>query len=401
MRMSQMGFQYQALDRRGARARGVVDAVDREEAYRALVAAGLRPLRITRRGRQSHRRKKITLRDLSHLTYQWSVLMQARIGVVDGLRSIVDQEPNQRLRELVESMASRIAAGMNVTEAISPHRDLFGDVYVETIRAAELSGNMVEVLEKLAEMLDRRYETNKAVKGALMYPLCVVTVLALAVTILLTFVVPRFAAMFAARGIDLPLPTQLLVGFSQVVRTYWYAIVGAGLGGAWGLRWAWGRPAWRRRIDNWLHHVPFLCDLLRGFALSRFAHSFGLTLRSGLSLIDALEISGRVSGRPLLRADTEKMQEQVKHGGRLSDVMMRCSYLPAFAKRLLMAGEEAAELTRMSEIVAKHYDREVTYLTKNLTTVIEPIMIVGLAGIVLIVALAIFLPMWNMTSLIG
>jgi type II secretory pathway component PulF len=120
-----------------------------------------------------------------------------------------------------------------------------------------------------------------------------------------------------------------------------------------------------------------------------------------LSLIDALEISGRVSGRPLLVSDTQKMQEQVKHGGRLSDVMMRCSYLPGFARRLFKAGEEAAELTRMSEIVANHYDREVKYLTKNLTTVIEPIMIVGLAGIVLIVALAIFLPMWNMTALIG
>ncbi len=147
--------------------------------------------------------------------------------------------------------------------------------------------------------------------------------------------------------------------------------------------------------------MPFFGQLLKGFAVSRFASVFGLTLRSGLSLLDALEMAGRASGRPLLQADAEKMQDQVKQGGRLSDVMLQCSICRDSRSGMFTAGEEAAELPRMCEIVPRHYDREVTYLTKNLTTVIEPIMIVGLAGIVLIIALAIFLPMWNMASLIG
>jgi type II secretory pathway component PulF len=141
--------------------------------------------------------------------------------------------------------------------------------------------------------------------------------------------------------------------------------------------------------------------VLKGMAVSRFANVLGLCLRSGLNLMESLEMAGRASGRPLMLSDAEKMIEQVNHGGRLADVFLTCGYLPAFTRRMLTAGEEAAELPRMCTVVSRHYDREVTHLTKNVTTVIEPVMIVGLAGVVLLVALAIFLPMWNMTSLIG
>ncbi|MHC4991494.1 MAG: type II secretion system F family protein, partial [Planctomycetota bacterium] len=255
--MNLLAFQYQALDRSGSRSKGVVQATNREDAYRQLAAAGLRPLRITARGikQRSGRKKKVTLKDLSHLTYQLSVLMHARIGIVDGLRSIVDQEPNVRLRQIVDDVATRIESGMNVTEAMSPYREIFGDVYLETIRAAELSGNMVQVLEQLADMLDKRYETGKAVKGALMYPACVIGVLVLAVSVLLIFVVPTFAQMFEARDIVLPLPTRILVGLSAIIRAYWYLILGGLFGLAWTVRQAWSRPKSRERIDGWLHRV--------------------------------------------------------------------------------------------------------------------------------------------------
>jgi type II secretory pathway component PulF len=177
-------------------------------------------------------------------------------------------------------------------------------------------------------------------------------------------------------------------------------VLGGAVAAFFGVRQAWRNPLSRQRLDGWLHRIPGLRLLLMGLAVSRFCNVFGLSLRSGLTLIDALEVSGRASGRPLLLADAQKMQEQVKHGGRLSDVMMRCSYLPGFARRLLTAGEEAAELSRMSEIVAKHYEREVSHLSKNVATIVEPILIAGLAGIVIIIALAIFLPMWNMAVLI-
>ena len=399
--MTQAAFRYHAVDRRGSRTKGVLRANNQNDAYRQVRAAGLQPLQIKPIKLRQGRGKKITVKDLAHMTYQFSVLMDARIPLIDGLRSIAEQESNPKLRAILSDVASRIASGNSVTDAMSAYAETFGEVYVETVRAAEKSGNMTAVLAALADMLERQYEIGKNVKAALLYPICVISALSLAVIFLMVFVVPKFAAMFAARGIDLPLPTQILITGSIFIRTYWYALVGGGLVVFLAFRKSWRNKSSRHKIDTWLHQVPFVKHVLKGMAVSRFANVLGLCLRSGLNLMESLEMAGRASGRPLMLSDAEKMIEQVNHGGRLADVFLTCGYLPAFTRRMLTAGEEAAELPRMCTVVSRHYDREVTHLTKNVTTVIEPVMIVGLAGVVLLVALAIFLPMWNMTSLIG
>lgn len=400
--MSQLAFQYRAIGTGGQPRKGVLQAESREEAYRKLVAAGMKPLQITsRRSIQRRRGRRISLKDLSQFTYQFSVLMEAKIPIVDGLRSIVEQEANDRMREVVEDVAAQVDAGNSVTSALTPHREVFGEVYVETIRAAEAGGTLIEVLRSLSTMLERQFEMAKNVKAALMYPICVVLALVGAVTFLMIFVVPEFADLFGRRGVQLPLPTRMVIGVSDVLRTYWYLFIGGTIGTIWGVRRAWGRPASRRKIDTWLHVVPFLREVLRGLAISRFATVLGISLRSGLSIIDAIEMAGRASGRPLLQADAEKLRDQVNTGGRLSDVIVACEYFPAFTRRMIAAGEEAAELPKMCGVIARNYDRDVEHLAKNVSTLIEPIMIVGLAGVVLIIALAIFLPMWDMASLIG
>lgn len=404
--MSQLAFRYQAIDRRGGKARGTLRAADEQDAYRQIAALGLKPLRIhaaTRRsiGAMLGRGCRVSLKDLSHFTHQFAVLTEARIPIIEGLESIAEQETNDRLREVVADIARRIGGGSTVTQAFDPHRELFGDVYVETLQAAEQSGTMTEVLNRLSDMLERQYQINKEVKGALMYPICVICALTLALIFLLMFAVPRFVSMFAARDMELPVPTQIVLAFSQFMQSYWWLLLGGLVGGGFLLRKAWANATWRARIDGWLHRLPFVCEVLRGLAISRFAHVFGICMRSGLGLIDALGMSGKASGRPLLIADVEKMADQVKNGGRLSDVLSQCEYLPPFTRRMLASGEEAAEMSRMCDVVARNYDREVAYLTKNVATVIEPIMIAGLAMIILVVALAMFLPMWNMAELMG
>ncbi|MHC4216887.1 MAG: type II secretion system F family protein [Planctomycetota bacterium] len=401
--MSQLTYTYKAIDPQGTKKRGTLQAENQSEAYRQLTSAGLKPIRLTARRAAGGglRSGKVGAKELAHLTYQFAVLMEARIPIADGLRSIAEQERNRRLQEVIEDVARQIEAGYSITESLSQHRSLFGEVYIETVRAAEVSGNMVKVLARLAEMLEMRYESNKNISGALIYPICVLVAMVLGATFLMVVIVPKFAGMYESRGVDLPYPTQLLLSTSSFVRTSWPLVL-AGIGGAfWAARAAWRSPGTRKKIDTWMHRMPFLREVLRGLAVSRFAHVLGTSLQSGLGLIDALEMAGGASGRPLLQADTEKMREQVKEGGRLTDVMLACAYLPGFARRMIAAGEETAEMPRMCEIVARHYDREVAHLTKNLPTVLEPILIVGLAGVFLIIALAIFLPMWELGSLMG
>jgi MSHA biogenesis protein MshG len=360
--MSQVSFHYKAVDTRGTRTAGSILAVDRDEAYRRLVATGLRPLRLRGASRRRGRRKRVSTRDLAHLTFQLGVLMEARIPIGESLRSIAEQENNGQLAD---------------------------------------SGNMIAVLERLAGMLERRHDMNQSVRGALLYPICVVASIAIAVTFLLLFVVPRFTSLYTARGVDLPWMTQLLVGLSGACRGYWWLILSLLVIGVFGVRRGMRNATFRRRVDDLLHRVPILRDLLRGMSTGRFAHVLGISLRSGLSLIEGLEMAGASCGRPLLQADAQKMASQVNHGRRLTDVMLACAYLPSFARRMIAAGEDAGELPRMCEIVARHFDRETEYIAKSLTTLIEPFLIAGLAGIVLIVALGIFLPMWNMATLLG
>ncbi len=399
--MTQLSYKYRAIDAQGMRRTGILQADNQSEAYRQLTTAGMKPLKlVARRGAGGMGRGRVGVKELAHLTYQFSVLMDARIPIADGLRSIAEQESG-RLQEVVRDVASQIESGYSVTEALIQHRSVFGDVYIETVRAAEVSGNMVKVLGRLAEMLERQSESNKNIKGALIYPICVLVAMVLGAGFLMIFVIPKFTSMYASRGVDLPMPTQLLMNLSVALRSYWPLILGVVVGVAYLVRKAWSREESRHKIDGWLHKVPVLRDVLQGLAVSRFAHVLGTSLQSGLGLIEALQMAAGASGRPLLQQDVQKMSDQVKQGGKLADVMLACAYLPGFARRMIAAGEETAEMSRMCEIVARHYDREVEHLTKNLPAVLEPILIVGLAGIFLVIALAIFLPMWDVGNLMG
>ncbi len=404
--MSAVVYEFRALDRAGKERRGVMSAGDQQEAYRRVAAQGLTPVAIRRSragagGASGTRRRRISAQRVAGLSYELSVLLRASIPIGDGLRSIAEQEPDRRLRAMITEIASSIQAGSSITDALEPHRRVFGDVFVETVRAAEHSGTLIRSLEHLAEMLERQAESGKQLKQALTYPALILIALGSASGFLIAVVVPKFASMYEARGIDLPFLTQLLAAVGLSVQHWWFAqLACAGLG-VYALRRMWRSPRFAAPLDVFFHRVPYLRRVLIGLATARFARVLGISLGAGLPLIDSLQMSGRSTGRPLLIRDTEAMAVQVRLGGRLGGALESCAYLPPFAKRMIIAGEEAAELTRLCAVVAGHYERETAHLTKNVATVIEPALIALLTGLVLVVALAIFLPMWDMVSLVG
>lgn len=400
--MTALTYEFQAVDAAGRTRRGVTEARSWDEAYRRVSSSGLTPIAV-REARRRRRRtaRRLSLRDVSQFTYQLSVLVEARIPIAEGLRSIAREEPSGPMAEMIEDIAASISAGSTITAAMSAYRSVFGDVYVETIHAAEKSGNLVRILSHLAEMLDREMETRAGLRSALMYPACVLAALVAAVVFLMVAVVPRFVTMFESRGLDLPLPTRVVMGISQGVTSYWWIIAG---GIALSL-FLWRRAARTahggRVLDRWLHRLPVIRRALQAAALARFAHVFGLSLSSGLSMMDGLEMGGRAAGRPLMLDDARRLAAQVSQGGRLAEVLGDCPYITGFARRLISAGEQSAELPEMCRIIARHYDRELAHVTRNISTLIEPVVVVTLAGVVLGLALAIFLPMWNSMAVAG
>lgn len=398
-------FEFDAVDRAGARRRSTVAAATRAEAYRKVATMGLTPLTIRPAGGPGGpwrlMSRRIRTKELAQFTYQLGVLVQARIPISEGLVGVAQQEKDGRLREVVMDLAKRIQAGEQVAAAMEHHQDALGPVYVETVRAAERSGNLSKVLDHLSEMLERGQEQARMVRSALMYPACVVAVLALAVFFLVGFVVPKFAKMFQSRGLQLPVFTRLLMDLGLSVQGYWWAyLLGAAAASALAV-WAHGRPAGRAALDAAVHRVPYIRDIIAGATISRFSSIFALSLQSGLGLIESLELAGRSAGRPSLQRDVQRMIGQVRSGGRLTEALAHCDYLTPFAKRMLVAGEQSAELPRMCAVVSRHYDRETAHLAKNLSTFVEPVLIVAIAGVVLVIALAIFLPMWDMAKLVG
>ncbi len=403
--MTALAYEFRGVDKAGDKRDGITHAASKVEAYRKVQAMGLTPLMVRQAADAGKfkfgRRGRIRNKDLAHFTYQLGVFVSSQIPLGQGLQTIAEQEPEGRFKDIVTDIARRIDSGEQLAQAMDAHRNDLGLVYIQTVRAAERTGSLSKVLDHLSDMLERGQETLQMVRSALMYPLCIVGALALALLFLIGFVVPRFSTMFAQRGLDLPFFTRALMAFGGSIQHFWWAYLIAIVAAILTLRRTWANPKGRLAIDRMLHRVPYLRSILIGLAVSRFARVLGVSLAAGLGLIESLELAAGASGRPSLASDVGRMAARIRNGSRLGDALGDCAYLPGFARRMLAAGETSGQMPKMCEVVARHYDRETTHLTKNLGTVIEPVLIVGIAGVVLVVALAIFLPMWDMVKLVG
>lgn len=400
--MSDTVFRYTATDKGGKSRRGSLRAPDRNAAMQRLRALGLTPESVNDgRGKTGGGRVggRVRSSHVAQLTYELGTLLDAAVPIGDGLRAIAEQEQNAAVRRMVSRIAQRVDSGSSITEALREHQSVFGPVYIETISASERSGSMRRALGHLAENLEWQAETGRRINQALMYPAAVTVALMGGTGFLLAFVVPKFTTMYADRGVDLPFLTRVIDEAGRSMQGHWWVYLGALVGAVFGLRLMWASPQGRLVIDALLHRVPFVSKVLRSLGLTRFAQVLGMSLSAGISLMDALEQAGRASGRPTLAAETREMSRKVRLGGSLTDALAASRYLPVFAKRMLTAGEGAGDLPKMCSVIARRYEREAEHLSKNIGTLIEPVLIAVLTGVVLMIALGIFLPMWDMAAL--
>lgn len=399
--MSLVTYRYTAVNPSGGTARGTVTAADEREAYRQLAAGGLTPTRLAPAREQvavfsrSHARP----RDVAAFTRELAVLLEARIPIAHGLSSIAESEDNQAMRAVILDLASRVQAGESLGNAFARHRQMFGDVYIETIRAAERTGEIDAIVGHLAIMLERQAELRQQLVRAVTYPIIVLSVVALALAVILVFVVPRFSQTFASSELELPLATKLVQGLSGFVRAYWYIVLGVIGGTVGGLWWGWRNPKARPVLERALMRVPIIRGVLVATAVARFARVLGVSAGAGLELTEALPVAGGATGRPVFAAQCRAMAARLATGDELAAVLATTDYLPPFARRMLAAGQDKREVTRSCEVVARHYEREADHLTASVGSAIEPLLTVCLSVIVLVVALAVFLPMWQMVKM--
>ncbi|MBX3364756.1 MAG: type II secretion system F family protein [Phycisphaeraceae bacterium] len=398
--MTALCYEFKGVERNGRRRRGVIRAADESDAYRKLSASGVTPLQLKPATERSSlfSRGRITKADIAALTRELSVLVQARIPIAQGLLSIAEHERNIELRKMVHVLAGAIESGQTISEALTKYERVFGRVYIETMKAAEASGNLASVTEHLADMLDRQMESAQQLRRAMTYPAIVIATVVAALGVILTFVVPKFEQMFASNQITLPLATRVVQAAGHFFNAHWPFVLGGLAALIVALRYWIRTVTGRKAAEEVMLRVPYVRKVIVAVAVGRFARVLGIALGSGLSIIDAILLAGRATGRPLFVNECEEIADRLRQGDRLIDAMLESRYLPPFAQRMLGAGRDATELAGAGRLVAAHYEREASHLTKNVSSVIEPLLTVLLAVVVLVVALAVFLPMWEMVK---
>lgn len=394
--MSVQAFEYVGVDSSGTPCRGRLRAADAASVGRELSTRGVTVLEVAAVMPRGLFGAGVKREQVGALTRELSVLLSARIPIAQGLAGIAEHEPNHRLAAVARDLASRIEAGSPITEALAQHRGVFSEAYIQSVSAAEKSGTLEVVLGHLADMIDRQVESAKAIRRAMAYPLIVTTFIALALTVVVTFVIPRFSVVFESNGVELPLLTRVLRSLGEFVSAYWWAIGGAIAAGAAMLAAAWRDERGRLVLERQIVRVPIIGRVLTAVTASRFTRVLSIALGAGVDLIQAIEIASRATARPLFVHECVAIAEGLRGGESLGPLLRRTRFLPPFARRMLAAGKDARELSRSSDVVARHYEREADHVSRSVGTLVEPLLTAGLALVVLVVALSVFLPMWQM-----
>jgi type IV pilus assembly protein PilC len=340
------------------------------------------------------------LKDIMAFTNQLAVMIKAGINIRSAIGGIADQIKSPRFRGIIEQLKADVEAGKPLSDAMARHPKVFSPLYVNMVRASELSGNFSAMLERISQYLAQQCETRSMVRGAMIYPAIIGTLAVVTTVFLLTWVLPKFLPMFAGKEALLPKPTQFLIWLSNALSNYWYVVL-AGLGAlAWGffygIRTNIGREYW----DRAKLRIPLFRRMLRALYITRGLHTLGELINAGVPMLETLAITSEVSGNALYRRMWNAVHQAVKQGEKVATPLSQYNLLPASVVQMISAGEESGKLGEVLRDIAEFYAKELRNTIKAVTAMIEPLMIVVMGAIVGFIAMSMILPIFKMSSLL-
>jgi type II secretory pathway component PulF len=400
-------FTYKAINDSGEMATGTLEADSIDAANNILTARGLIPTKVAQKGGSggsagslSERLATVRAPELILFTKQFRTMLKAGISIVNLLEIIESQTENPKLKHVLSSMARDIAEGISLHEAFRKHPNVFSPLYCSMVRAGESSGALPDVLERLTYIIEHENKVKQDIKAALQYPIIVICFLFVAFLVLLTFVIPKFAAIFVNAGVELPLPTQICISLYNFLDNYWYILL-AGLAGVIFALVAVLRTHQGLLIkDMLLMKLPIIGPLFVKTAMSRFASIFSILQASGIAVLDAMDILSGTIGNVAISQEFVQLKDKLEEGRGIAGPLKAAKYFTPMVVTMVAVGEESGNLDEMLREVAVHYDTEVEYAMGKMSEAIGPILMVGLAAMVGFFALAIFLPMWDMAKIV-
>jgi len=400
-------YRYSAMDPSGRAVNGTLEADSLEVVRAKLSELSYHVISIRQARAQFSAQswlsglQRVRLRDLTVFSRQFATMIDAGLSVVKCLDILQKQCANPKLKDVIGQVKHDVAGGSSLTEALQKHPRIFSNLYVNMIRSAEAGGILDSVLDRLSTFLEKEQETRNKIKSAMTYP-AVVFLFALVMLVALVFLVlPKFKGIFDVMGLELPLTTRLMLNSADLARSFWYVGLVLAVGAVIALRAASRTEKGRYALDAAKLRMPVFGDLILKTSVSRFARTFGTLISSGVPVLRALEIVADTAGNRVVSEAVARAGVSIKEGDKISTPLIGSRVFPVMVTQMIAVGEETGRLDQMLVKVANFYDDEVDATLKSLTSLIEPLMIVGLGAIVGFIAISVISPIYQLVGSIG
>ena len=391
-------FTYTARSFAGEMRTATLEAASRDDVIAQLRRQRLNVVKIDEATPKKPKRGHIKMRDIVILTRQFSTMINAGLPLVQAMTILAEQSQNKTLSEIMRKVVFDVESGNTVADALAKHPQAFSNLYVNMVAAGEAGGILDTILMRLATFMEKNDALIRKVKGAMIYPGVIMTVAAIAVTVLLIFVIPVFENLFASAGLALPLPTRIVMGASRFLKGYWYIVLGVLGASVFLLRRYHATSNGKLKIDRFMLKVPVLGDVLRKSAVSRFTRTLGTLVSSGVSILDGLEITAKTAGNRVVQDAIMESRSSIAGGDTIAAPLKKSGVFPPMVISMISVGEQTGGLDEMLAKIADFYDEEVDAAVSNLLSLLEPVMIVFLGVVVGGMVVSMYLPIFDMIN---
>jgi type IV pilus assembly protein PilC len=394
-------FTYTARALNGDLKTATIEAPNRDDVVTQLRRQRLNVVKIDEAKEVAKKKKtggKIAMRDIVIFTRQFSTMINAGLPLVQALDILAKQSENPSLKDVTHAVVFDVESGHTVADALRKHPKAFTDLYVNMVAAGEAGGILDTILMRLATFMEKNDALVRKVKGAMIYPGVIMSVAAIAIVVLLVFVIPVFEKMFASVGLALPLPTRVVIAMSKFLTGYWWLVGGSIFGGSWWFKRYYATNDGKLVIDRLMLKAPILGDVLRKSSVSRFTRTLGTLIASGVSILDGLEITAKTAGNRVIQDAIMESRASIAGGETIAAPLQKSQVFPPMVISMISVGEQTGGLDEMLSKIADFYDEEVDAAVSNLLSMMEPVMIVFLGVVVGGMVVAMYLPIFDMIN---
>ncbi len=393
-------WKYKAVNSQGVEIEGKIESGSKDDVTNLLMKKKLRVVNLKKEPTQINLSfgTGINAKDISIFTRQFSAMSSSGLPLLQCLEILQEQTENPNFRKVIKNVSGKIQGGSSLHEALSKHPKVFPELYCHMVAAGEAGGILDGILARLAEYLEKNERLKRKIKGAMMYPTIVVIVAIAVVTVLLTFVVPKFAEMFKSAGKALPAPTQIVMNISDFLVGYGgYLFLGI-VGVIVAIMQYYKTPAGRFQIDAILLKAPGIGVLQTKSAVARFTRTLGTLLNAGVSIIDALQVTGKTSGNKVVEKGVMKTVDSISGGNSIAEPIQETGIFPPMVVQMIAVGEKTGGLPDMLLRVSDFFDEEVDAAVESMTSMIEPLIIVFLGVVIGGILVAMYMPMFSLAD---